>query len=207
MRVREDWRKRIKEPFLKVVLTLSSHEPFDVPMEPVFKKDDYMTKYKNSVYYSDKSLGTFLDWAKERDWWKNTLIILVADHGARISSDILNYSQEVFRIPMLWIGGALSKKGVRIEKLGSQVDIPVTLLNQLGLSGNFPFSKDLLSSYSRSFAFYTFNEGFSFITDSSVVIYDHKVKKPVLKEGANPDFAEKNGKAYLQILFNDYLKR
>jgi phosphoglycerol transferase MdoB-like AlkP superfamily enzyme len=203
----EDSMKIVKEPFLKVVLTLSSHEPFDVPMETVFAGKDNMSKYKNSIYYTDKSLGSFLDWAKKSSWWKNTLIIMVADHGARESDEMLNYSQVVFRIPMLWVGGALSKSGIRIEKLGSQVDIPVTLLNQLGIKGSFPFGKDLLSDKSKSFAFYTYNEGFGFVTDSSVVIYDHKLKKLVLREGKDPDQAEENGKAYLQVLFNDYLKR
>lgn len=203
----KDSMKTIKEPFLKVVLTLSSHEPFDVPMEPVFTGSDIMSKYKNSVYYTDKTLGSFFDWAKGTDWWKNTLIILVADHCARISDDMPNYKQNVFKIPMLWIGGALSKRGIRIEKLGSQVDIPVTLLNQLGLIGNFPFSKDLLSDQSKSFAFYTYNEGFGFITDSSAVSVDLKIKESVLSEGKDPGSAEKKGKAYLQVLFNDYLKR
>jgi hypothetical protein len=118
-----------------------------------------------------------------------------------------NYKQNVFRIPMLWIGGALSKRDIRIGKLGSQVDIPVTLLNQLGLTGDFPFSKDLLSDQSKSFAFYTYNEGFGLITDSSAVSVDLKIRKPVLSEGKNPESAEKKGKAYLQVLFNDYLKR
>jgi phosphoglycerol transferase MdoB-like AlkP superfamily enzyme len=203
----EDSMKTVEEPFLNVVLTLSSHEPFDVPMEPVFAGDGNMIKYKNSVYYTDKSLGSFLDWAKETNWWKNTLVIMVADHCYRVSEDILIYSQEVFKIPMLWVGGALSKKGMIVDKMGSQVDIPITLLNQLGLSGSFPFGKDLLSDESRSFAFYTYNEGFGFITDSSAYIYDHKLKEPVLKEGKDPGYAEKNGKAYLQVLFNDYLKR
>jgi phosphoglycerol transferase MdoB-like AlkP superfamily enzyme len=205
--VLKDSMKNIKEPFLKVILTLSSHEPFDVPMKPYFTDDDYMTKYKNSVYYADKSLGEFIDWAKETDWWKNTLVIMVADHGARISQDMLNYSAEIFKIPMLWMGGALSEKGIRINKPGSQVDIPVTLLNQLGLKGDFRFSRDLLSPDSDSFAFYTFNEGFSFITKSSRVIYDHKVKKTIVKTGTDQDKAEKTGKAYLQVLFDDYLKR
>ena len=149
----------------------------------------------------------FIDWAKGTDWWKNTLVIMVADHGSRFSSEIPAYSQKIFKIPMLWIGGALSEKGIKIEKLGSQVDIPVTLINQLGIIGSFPFGKDLLSDKSKSFAFYTYNEGFGFITDSSVVLYDQKLKNPVLKEGRNPDYAEKTGKAYLQVLFNDYLKR
>jgi len=203
----KDSISKTREPFLSVILTLSSHEPFDVPMDPVFEGDDNMTKFKNSVYYADKSLGSFLDWAKETEWWKNTLVIMVADHCCRVSSDMIIYSQELFRIPMLWIGGALSAGNIRIDKLGSQVDIPVTLLNQLNLNGNFPFAKDLLSDESESFAFYTYNEGFGFITDSSAVIYDQKLQKPVLKEGLNPELTEKTGKAYLQVLFDDYLKR
>jgi phosphoglycerol transferase MdoB-like AlkP superfamily enzyme len=203
----KDSMKTNKGPFLKVVLTLSSHEPFEIPVKGVFDGADNLTKYKNSVFYADKSLGIFIDWAKGTDWWNNTLVILVADHCCRISTDIPVYSESIFRIPMLWIGGAVSSKGIRIGKLGSQVDIPVTLLNQLDLSGNFPFGKDLLSGESKSFAFYTYNEGFAFITDSSAVIYDQKLKKPVLKEGKEPDYAEKTGKAYLQVLFNDYLKR
>ena len=202
-----DSMKTVKEPFLKVVLTLSSHEPFDIPMDPVFKGSDNMNKYKNSVYYADRSLGTFLDWAKKTEWWKNTLVIMVADHCARVYNEMPIYSQEVFKIPMLWIGGALSEKGVRIEKLGGQIDIPITLINQMGLSGDFAFGKDLFSDISKSFAFYTFNEGFGFITDSSAVAYDQKLKQLVMKNGKTPDEAEKSGKAFLQVLFNDYLKR
>jgi phosphoglycerol transferase MdoB-like AlkP superfamily enzyme len=203
----EDSMKTNKEPFLKVILTLSSHEPFDVPVDPVFEGDDTFTKYRNSVLYADKSLGVFLDWAKGTDWWKNALVILVADHCCRISTDIPVYAESIFKIPMLWIGGAVSEKGIKIEKFGSQVDIPVTILNQIGVKGNFNFGKDLLSAESKSFAFYTYNEGFAFFTDSSKVIYDQKLKKTVLNEGKDPVYAEKAGKAYLQVLFNDYLKR
>jgi phosphoglycerol transferase MdoB-like AlkP superfamily enzyme len=203
----EDSMRSIKEPFLNVVLTLSSHEPFEFPMEPVFVGNDDMTKYKNSVYYADKSLGSFLDWAREREWWKNTLIIMVADHCCRVSEDMPIFTPYMFRIPMVWIGGALSKKGITVDKLGDQTDIPLTLFNQLGFRENFPFGKDLLSDSTHSFAFYTFNEGFGFVTDSSAVAWDHKAGEAVLKEGSGSDKAVKYGKAYLQVLFNDYLKR
>ena len=202
----KDSMTSISEPFLKVVLTLSSHEPFDVPMEPVFKGSDDYTNYRNSIYYSDKALGSFLDWAKETAWWKNALIIMVADHCARFNN-MPNYKPDVFKIPMLWVGGALENKGIRIEKLGGQVDIPSTVLSQLGLIGSFPFGKDLLSDKSKSFAFYTYNEGFGFITDSSSVGFDLKSRTPMLMEGKNPDSGERKGKAYLQVLFNDYINR
>jgi phosphoglycerol transferase MdoB-like AlkP superfamily enzyme len=203
----EDSMESVKEPFIDVVLTLSSHEPFDVPMETVFKGNDNMAKYKNSVYYADNALGSFLDWATKREWWKNTLVIMVADHCARVIPEIPIFSLEAFKIPMLWIGGAVSKGGIHIEKYGSQVDIPVTLFGQLGLPQAFPFGKDLLTDETASFAFYTYNEGFGFVTDTSAVAYDHKLRKPVLMEGKDPELALKNGKSFLQVLFNDYLIR
>jgi phosphoglycerol transferase MdoB-like AlkP superfamily enzyme len=176
-------------------------------MKTVFPGNDNMSKYKNSVYYADRSLGGFLDWARTTDWWKNTLIIMVADHCARIMSDMPIYTRYVFRIPMIWTGGALSRTGYEVRKTGSQVDIPLTILDQMGIKSKFPFAKDLLSNKSNSFAFYTFNEGFGFVTDSSSVSYDLKQRKTILGEGKDPGYAEDLGKSYLQVLFDDYLKR
>ena len=203
----KDSMVNLKEPFFRVVLTLSSHEPFEVPMDPVFQGKDNLTKFKNSVYYTDKTVGAFLSWAKGTDWWKNTLVILVADHCRRNSIDDLVYSQDIFKIPMLWIGGAVKTGGRKIEKLGTQVDIPLTLLDQMGLPGDFPYAKDLLSEKSNSFAFYAFNEGFAFITDTSTFIYDHKLGGSVQETGDDPEFAGNLGKAYLQVLYDDYLRR
>lgn len=202
-----DSMKNVREPFFRVVLTLSSHEPFEVPMEPVFEGKDDMTRFRNSVYYTDKTVGEFIDWAKKQSWWDNTLVILVADHCRRNSIDVLVYSEEIFRIPMLWLGGALNTRGIKIDKYGSQPDIAVTLLNQMGIQSDFPFSKDLLDNASASFAFYAFNEGFAFITDSAKFIYDHKPGKPVVANGVDQASAETDGKAFLQVVYDDYMNR
>lgn len=197
----------LREPFFKVVLTLSSHEPFDVPVEPFFEGNDILTQYKNSVYYADKVLGDFLDWSEEQAWWNNTLVVLIADHGARISPDMVPWDGDIFRIPMVWTGGAIAQNGIVIDKLGSQTDLAITILNQMGIECSFPFSKDLLSNETKSFAFYTFNEGFGFVTDSSAVAYDQKPAQIVWQEGKDPITAGNYGKAYLQMLFEDYLGR
>lgn len=197
----------MEEPFFRVVLTLSSHEPFDVPMEPVFEGRDELSRFRNSVYYTDRALGNFIDWAKTTEWWKKTLVILVADHCRLSYPEDLVYSENVFRIPMLWLGGAFQNPGTRVDRIGSQVDIPLVLANQMGLSAEFPFSKDFLSEGSPEFAFYVYNEGFGFITDSSKVIYDHKLGQAVLSEGINPECNLKLGKAFLQVLYDDYMKR
>jgi phosphoglycerol transferase MdoB-like AlkP superfamily enzyme len=203
----EDSMKRFREPFVSVVLTLSSHEPFDIPVRPRFQGSGTLVKYKNSIFYADSVLGEFLDHARKIPWWKNTLVIMVADHCGRFSAAIPVYTREVFRIPMIWTGGAVSKTGLRVNKFGCQTDIPVMIADQLGFPAAFPFGKDLLSCDSHSFAFYTFNDGFGFITDSSAAAFDNKVRKPVMMEGRGAELAEESGKSFLQVLFDDYLKR
>ena len=69
--------------FFYSCFTLSSHEPFDVPMKPVFGTDTRDNLCRNSFYYTDQCLGNFLDCARHSSWWDNTLIIMVADHGSR----------------------------------------------------------------------------------------------------------------------------
>ncbi|HEX2968857.1 MAG TPA: sulfatase-like hydrolase/transferase [Bacteroidales bacterium] len=202
-----DSMKTIQEPFLNVVLTLSSHEPYEIPVKPHFPVDSENADYRNSIYYTDSVIGSFIDWAKLQDWWKNTLIIFVADHGSRRTEEIPAYSKLVFRIPMIWTGGAVKRRGMVIDKLGGQVDIPLTVLDQMGINSDFKFSKDLLCTDSKSFAFYTYNEGFGFITDTSAVAYDHKPKQVVWQEGSHPEASESIGKAFLEVLFEDYLNR
>jgi phosphoglycerol transferase MdoB-like AlkP superfamily enzyme len=203
----QDSLKNYRQPFACAVLTLSSHEPFEVPMEPVFKGKDVVSMFKNSVYYTDNSLGQFLDKARETEWWNNTLVILIADHCRRNSEKMAVYSEEIFKIPMLWLGGALAEKNLKIDKYSNQADLPYTIARQLGMNGNFMFSKDLLAKGSNSYAFYTYNEGFAFITDTASAIFDIKLEANVMERGINPESAVSNGKSILQVLYDDYLKR
>jgi len=205
--LRDSMKALPEEPFFRVVLTLSSHEPFEVPLESAFEGRDDLTRFRNSVHYTDRSVGNFLDFARTTEWWDNTLVILLGDHCRRKSVNDLVYSEDIYRVPMLWLGGALDTAGMKDTAAGSQVALAPTLLSQLDLQGEFTFGKNLLSEQPASFAFYSFNEGFGFVTDSSEAVYDHKARTMVVMEGASPAAAEKAGKAYLQVLFDDYMKR
>jgi phosphoglycerol transferase MdoB-like AlkP superfamily enzyme len=195
---------RSSEPFFHVMLTLSSHHPFDVPMEPVFEGSDDYTRYENSVYYTDRELGKFIKTAKTRDWWDRTLIVFTADHGCRIKN-ITAHEQKRFIIPMLWLGGALEVSDTMIVKYGSQTDFPLTLLNQLGLPvDDFKFSKDLFSESSKSFAYYTFNDGIGFLDDSTYTVYSLTTGDYLIREGSLERRTIDPGLAYLQCLLNDF---
>ena len=63
------------QPFMKLFLTLSSHEPFDVPMKR------FEDPYLNSVAYTDSCLGVFIDELKASPLWENTLVVLLPEIG------------------------------------------------------------------------------------------------------------------------------
>ncbi len=194
-------------PFFHIILTLSSHEPFEVPMETVIPGDDLSSKFLNSAYYTDRSLGRFIRDAKEKKWWENTLIIIISDHGARYPNLSKVHDPDRFQIPMLWLGGALQVKDTVITKYASQTDLPVTILRQLDIESDYPFSKDIFDAGSQSFAFYAFNDGFGFMTDTMELVYDNISQKYILTEGVVPGHEPDIGKAYLQVTFEDFVSR
>jgi phosphoglycerol transferase MdoB-like AlkP superfamily enzyme len=196
-----------KNPFFKVVLSLSSHEPFDVPMEPVIKGTDHQSLFLNSCYYADKVLGDFISKAKQQTWWSNTLIIITADHGHRLPRNKEIKDKERFRIPMLWIGGAISKRDTVVHTISNQTDIANTLLAQLDKPHKeFNFSKNILSDKVNSFAVYFFNDGYGFIKPDQYIVYDNPGKQ--FLKSVNTNEKDLNvSKAYQQVLFEDYNKK
>jgi phosphoglycerol transferase MdoB-like AlkP superfamily enzyme len=114
-------------PFFKVMLSLSSHEPFEVPMQTVIEGKDEGSMFLNACFYTDKSLGEFIRRAKQKPWWKNTLVIITADHGHRFPNPNELKEKERFKIPMLWLGGALNQSGMRINTYAGHTDIANTL--------------------------------------------------------------------------------
>ncbi len=196
-----------KGNFFKMYFTLTSHEPFEMPAKPKFKGDDEQTKFLSSVCYTDSCLGAFFNEARTREWYKNTLFVLIADHGHRFPGSDANYVLSKFKIPMLWLGGALSTDSLNIKTTGSQVDLASTLLNQLDIRTNqFKFSKNLLSNGCKPFAYYVFNNGFGFVTDSTSVIYDHTSKKFIDREGINTDKVAEQAFSFFSYYQEIFLK-
>ena len=62
--------KQVKEPFFTGILTLSSHEPYDVPKTYQGIKKDEWFKYKNSIRYTDECLNNFIEFCKTQKCWE-----------------------------------------------------------------------------------------------------------------------------------------
>jgi phosphoglycerol transferase MdoB-like AlkP superfamily enzyme len=199
-RLLSDLQNEQQEPFIKIMQTLSSHEPFDVPFH---KSDDL---YLNSVQYTDSCLGEFIEGFKKTKYWANSIVVLVPDHAMHYPSSIDIRSVERYRIPFLILGGAV-KAPEKIDVYASQIDIAATLLHQFQLPHEeFTFSKNILNPDSPHFAFYTFPNGFGFLTSENHYVYDCDSHAVVVNEG-NEFENRKKGEAYLQILYDDLAGR
>lgn len=197
---------KVNQPFFSTILTLSSHEPFEIPMENTFTGDDEQTKFMNAMYYADQSLGSFIDSAKHQSWWDNTLVIIVADHGHRIPET--GKKVDDFKIPMLWLGGALEKPGMEVPQIVSQIDISATLLHQVGLNAYaYNWSKNIFDPKTKHWAFFSFNNGFGFIQPKKEMVFDNIGKKMIQVNGTSTPHDIDLGKALMQRMFQDYLDK
>ncbi|GAB3507145.1 hypothetical protein GCM10027442_12100 [Emticicia fontis] len=196
----------VNQPFFSTILTLSSHEPFEIPTENTFEGDDERSKFMNAMHYADQSLGDFIDSAKKQSWWPNTLVVIIADHGHRIPET--GKKADDFKIPMLWLGGALAKQGLEMPKIASQIDISSTLLNQVGLNAYaYNWSKNIFDLKTKPWAFFSFNNGFGFIQPKQELVFDNVGKKMIQLNGSLNTRDIDKGKALMQRMFQDYLDK
>lgn len=197
-------------PWYTTLLTLSSHEPFEVPFDKF--SDNPMA---NAAAYTDHYLGAFIDSIKANpDIWDNTLILISADHGIYFMPDKPRWSPEYFRIPLIITGGAIkSTEQMIIDYPVGQNDIAATLLSILGIPhAQFPYSRNVLDkAYADGGAevYYSFQNGVAMISDSATVVIDNESDKTML---ALPDSSavgalRTHAKALLQYLYTDLGKR
>jgi phosphoglycerol transferase MdoB-like AlkP superfamily enzyme len=194
-------RNQQKQPFMKMFLTLSSHEPFDVPT----RKFD--APYLNAVHYTDSCLGIFISQLKKLPVWKNSLVILIPDHSVLFPKTMQNQDPERYDIPMLWLGGAI-KQPMKIDTLAAQSDLAATLLAQMDVPAKgFKFSRNFLKKSTPKCVFFSYINGFGFLTKGNSFVYDCGANQTILKEGSNAHENETKGKAYIQMLLKDFNER
>ena len=188
------------EPFLIGYSTLSSHEPWDVPV------NKYKEKQYNGFSYVDQCIGTFLDTMRQSPQWNNLLIVFMPDH----SSDFNEYDEQHpdrNRIPMVWTGGAV-KEPKKLDMLCNQSDFAATLLGQMGIShADFTFSRDVTSSsYRYPFAIHMFNNGISMTDSTGFMLYDLTTEQITVKTSPEAERMARTAKAILQMAGEDLKK-
>jgi hypothetical protein len=139
------------------------------------------------------------------------LFIIIADHSHNSYRNWHAQSKEYHKIPLLMVGNVIRDdfKGKTWNKLGNNHDLPATLLNQLGISSKeFRYSKNLLNPYTPEFAYYSTDDGVGWIRRNGYFAYDYGPNIFYMTWFENDSLKERTideGKAYLQVIFSEYL--
>lgn len=116
------------KPFYNFVMTTSNHRPYTYPAGKV--KEVSGSGREGAVQYTDYAIGEFLRKMQTRAWFKNTVVIIVADHCASSAGkneiDISKY-----HIPCIFVNLPGNRKQT-INTLCSQIDVYPTLFALLG---------------------------------------------------------------------------
>jgi phosphoglycerol transferase MdoB-like AlkP superfamily enzyme len=129
-------------PFFAHIMTTSNHRPYTYPAGRIDIPSG--TGRAGAVKYTDWAIGDFLDRARAKSWFANTLFVIVADHCAS-SRGRTELPIDRFHIPMIvYAPGYVAPQ--RIEQIASQIDVAPTLLALLGFSYRSRFfGQDILT--------------------------------------------------------------
>ncbi len=123
-----DQSVREKKPFLQVILTTSNHRPYRYPDGRVSTQSG--TTREGAIQYSDYSIGRFIQKAKTRPWFDETIFVFVADHNASVAGGVEVQPRD-YLIPMIFYAPMLLKP-THIREVASQIDLGPTLYDLLG---------------------------------------------------------------------------
>lgn len=119
-----------QQPVFAHIMTTSNHRPYTYPAGRIDIPSG--TGRDGAVKYTDWAIGHFIDQARKKPWFADTLFVITADHGAsaRGTGDI---PVDRYLIPVIFYSPA-HIKAERVERLMSQIDIPPTLLGRMNFS-------------------------------------------------------------------------
>jgi phosphoglycerol transferase MdoB-like AlkP superfamily enzyme len=210
-----DELNRSRQPFFSSIMTLSNHEPFDVPGPVRIPGNKEADRFRNSAAYTDAVLGEYIEKAKQQPWYRNTLFIIAADHGHSLPLHKNVYYPDSHRIPFLLFGEVIKPefRGAVVTKLGGHHDLAGTLLPQLGMPKEakyFEWSKNLLNPTVESFAYYQIDHLLGWVEGGHWFGYSYNRNKYIARSFTVPpaqlDSMKKEGQAFVQVLYERYLR-
>lgn len=136
-----------KEPFMSATFTLSSHHPFRVPEEYEGKFPKGTLPIHQCVGYTDHALKRFFESIADKEWFKNTLFVITADHTNGYAHEEYQTSQGVFSVPIVFYRPDGSLKNMDKDRIVSQIDIMPSVLGYLGYDNPYiAFGTDIFNA-------------------------------------------------------------
>lgn len=116
------------ENFYHFVMTLSNHRPYTWPEGRIDIPSGAHSR-EGGVKYSDYALGRFLEQARTRPWFNDTVFVITADHGVSVAG-AQEFEVKKYATPLIIYSPAHFPPR-RIDTLCSQVDFAPTLFGLL----------------------------------------------------------------------------
>ena len=208
----------IPQPFVSAVFTSTSHHPFLYPEKHKGKFKAGPHPMYECIGYTDYSLKRFFETAKTKDWYKNTLFVITADHTTIITNPEYLNSRGIYEIPIMFYHPTDSRlQKVVMNKTMQQIDILPSVLSYLGYKKDyFAFGKDIFSATEEeNYAINYCPDGYQIYKDSLLLqfngekvisVYDFKNDRMLSENriGAFPaqDSMEIKLKAFIQQYMN-----
>jgi phosphoglycerol transferase MdoB-like AlkP superfamily enzyme len=117
-------------PFFAHIMTTSNHRPYTYPAGRVDVPSG--TGAEGAVKYTDWAIGNFIERARARPWFDDTLFVVIADHCAA-SRGKTDLPLDRFHIPMI-VYAPKHIAPARVDTIASQIDVPPTILALLNFS-------------------------------------------------------------------------
>ena len=187
------------------IMTTSNHRPFTYPSGRVPLTSESSGR-SGAVQYTDWAIGDFIDRARQRPWFPDTVFVIVADHCAS-SAGMTDLPLARYHIPLI-IYAPKRLPAHEDAQFASQIDVAPTILSILRMSYRAPFfGRDLATPTTQSPAVFisTYQE-LGFIRDGRQVDLGPQ-RAPVLRsatgEPSNPlagdDELKHDAIAYYQV--------
>lgn len=135
------------KPFFIYLHYMDVHSPYDTIWYPLFDSEAYpdqdlkgklINTYDGRITYVDRQIKRIWEELVKLNAAKNTLLIITADHGEELydhegTGHCTTLYDELTRIPLIMIDPSLPGMGQRVKNQVQLIDLPVTILDFLGV--------------------------------------------------------------------------
>jgi len=183
------------KPFFSVILTTSNHRPYTFPSGRIDLPSG--SNRAAAVKYTDYAIKSFIDKARTKLWFKDTVFIITADHCAS-SAGKIHLPIHKYHIPlMIYAPGLLQPK--KETSLCSQIDVMPTVLGLLNFEYKTQFFGQDVLNYPANKSFISTYQMLGFIKDRNMVVLAPR-KKPIFYdiEGNDQSISKKKDQNLLE---------
>ena len=126
------------ERFFLTYLPIAGHHPYETPGSGPYPDADEFGRYRNALWHGDRALGQLMRGLAARGLDRNTLWIVIGDHGEAFGQHDANYGHtfqlydENVRVPFVIAAPGAYFRTIRVRRVISLIDTAPTILSLIG---------------------------------------------------------------------------